>query len=147
MVATGIYTGKNLHRPKHTQCTYVSFLVFKLYYSCIMGFTGSSAGKESTCKAGDSGSIPESGRSHGEGTGYPLQKSWASLVAQRVNNLPAVQETSVWSLGWEIPWKRTWQPLLENPHGQRCLVGYSPWGGKKSDTTEPLSTAQHSYII
>ena len=87
--------GKNLHRPKHTQCTYVSFLVFKLYYSCIMGFTGSSAGKESTCKAGDSGSIPESGRSHGEGTGYPLQKSWASLVAQRVNNLPAVQETSV----------------------------------------------------
>ena len=75
MVAKGIYTGKNLHRSKHTHCTYVSFLVFKLYYSCIMGFTGSSAGKESTCKAGDSGSIPELGRSHGEGIGNPLQYS------------------------------------------------------------------------
>ena len=32
---------------------------------------------------------------------------------------------------------------LENPHGQRSLVGYSPWGRKESDTTEQLSTAQH----
>ena len=33
---------------------------------------------------------------------------------------------------------------LENPHGQRSLVGYSPWGRKESDTTEQLSTAQHN---
>ena len=45
--------------------------------------------------------IPESGRSSGEGIGYPLQKSWASLVAQLVKNLPAMRETWVRSLGWE----------------------------------------------
>ena len=45
----------------------------------ILGFSGSSAGKECTCKAGDPGSIPGWGRSAGEGIGYPLQYSWASL--------------------------------------------------------------------
>ena len=40
--------------------------------------------------AGDPGSIPGSGRSAGEGIGYPLQHSWASLVAQLVKNLPAI---------------------------------------------------------
>ena len=35
--------------------------------------------------------------------GYPLQYSWASLVAQLVKNLPAMWETWVWSLGWEDP--------------------------------------------
>ena len=59
------------------------------------GFPGSSVGKESTCNAGDPGSIPESGRSPEEGIGYPLQYSWASLVAQLVKNLPAMQETWV----------------------------------------------------
>ena len=49
------------------------------------------------------GSIPGLGRSAGEGMGYPLQYSWASLVAQLVKNLPAVQETWVHSLGWEDP--------------------------------------------
>ena len=66
-----------------------------------MGFSDSSIGKESTCTAGDSGSIPGSGRSAGEGIGYPLQYSWASLVAQLVKNPPAMQETRVRSLGWE----------------------------------------------
>ena len=46
------------------------------------GFPGSSVGKESTYNAGDPGLIPELGRSPGEGHGYPLQYSWASLVAQ-----------------------------------------------------------------
>ena len=58
------------------------------------------AGKESTCNAGDPGSIPELGRSAGEGIGYPFQYSWASLVALLVKNLPAMQETWVQSLGW-----------------------------------------------
>ena len=68
-----------------------------------MGFPGSSPGKESACNAGDPGSIPGSGRSAGEGIGYSLQYSWASLVAQLVKNLPAMQETWVLSLGWEDP--------------------------------------------
>ena len=53
----------------------------------------SSVGKESTCNSGDPGAIPGSGRSSGEGIGYPLQYSWASLVAQLVKNPPAMQET------------------------------------------------------
>ena len=51
----------------------------------------------------DSGSIPGLGRSAGEGIGYPLQYSWASVVAQLVKNLPAMRETWVRSLGWEDP--------------------------------------------
>ena len=68
-----------------------------------MGFPGSSAGKKFACNSGDSGSIPGSGRSPGEGTGYPLEYSWASLVAQTVKNLLTMQETWVRSLGWEDP--------------------------------------------
>ena len=51
--------------------------------------------KESACNAVDPGSIPGSGRCSGEGISYPLQYSWASLVAPLVKNLPAVQETWV----------------------------------------------------
>ena len=72
------------------------------------GFPDSSVGKESTCNAGDPSSIPGSGKSPGEGIGYPLQYSWASLVAQIVKNLPAMRETWVQSLGWEnLPEKGT----------------------------------------
>ena len=66
-----------------------------------MGFPDSSVGKESACNARDPGSIPGMGRSTGEGIGYPLQYSWASLGAQLVKNLPTMQETYVRSLGWE----------------------------------------------
>ena len=59
------------------------------------GFSDSSVGKESVCSAGDTSSIPGSGRSAGEGIGYPLQYSWASLVVQVVKNLPAIRETWV----------------------------------------------------
>ena len=51
-----------------------------------MGFSGSSGGKESTNNEGDPGSIPGLG-SPREGIGYPLQYSWASLVAQLVKNV------------------------------------------------------------
>ena len=47
--------------------------------------------------------IPESGSSPGKGIGYPLQYSWASLVAQLVKNVPAMWENWVQSLGWEDP--------------------------------------------
>ena len=67
---------------------------------------GSSAGKESSCSAGNPGSIPGLGRSTGEGIGHTLQYSWASLVAQLVKNLPAVQETWVRSPSWEDALKK-----------------------------------------
>ena len=66
-------------------------------------FPDSSVGIESTCKAGDHSFLPGLERSAGEGIGYPLQCSWASLVAQMVNNLPAMWETCVQSLGLEDP--------------------------------------------
>ena len=69
--------------------------------SGLWGFPNSSVGKESTFSAGDPGSIPGLGKSAGEGIGYPLQYSGASLVAQLVKNLPAMWETWVQSLGWE----------------------------------------------
>ena len=58
-----------------------------------LGFPGGSEGKASACNAGDPGLIPGSGRSAGEGLGYPLQYSWASLLAQLVKIPPAVGET------------------------------------------------------
>ena len=68
-----------------------------------MGFPGSSAGKESACNAKDPRLIPGSGRSAGEGIGYPLQYSWSSLVARLVKNLPAMWETWFRPLSWEDP--------------------------------------------
>ena len=65
-----------------------------------MGFPDSSVGKESACNAGDPGSIPGSGRSAGEGIGYPLQYSWASLVGQLIKNPP---ETPVLFLSQKEP--------------------------------------------
>ena len=66
-------------------------------------FPDSSVGKESTCNAGDPGSISGSGRSTAEGTGYPLRYPWASLVTQLVKNPPTMLEIWVPSLGWENP--------------------------------------------
>ena len=67
------------------------------------GFPDSSISKESACNAGDPGLIPGLGRSSGEGIGYPLQYTWASLVAQLVKNPHAMRETWVRSLGWDDP--------------------------------------------
>ena len=70
------------------------------------GFHDSLVGKESACNAGNPSLIPGSGRSPGEGIGYPLQYSWASLVAQLVKNPPAMQKTWVQSLCWKDPLKK-----------------------------------------
>ena len=77
-----------------------------------VSFPNSSVGKESACKAGDPSSIPGWGRSTGEGIGYLLQYSWASLVAQLVKNQPAMRETWVQSLGWEDPLEKGYAPVL-----------------------------------
>ena len=93
--------------------------------------------KESTCNAGDPGSIPGSGRSTGEEIVYSLQYSWASLLAQLVKNLPAMQETWVWSLGWE-------DPLEKGKATHSSILAWRipwtiPWDLIESDTTERLS--------
>ena len=72
-----------------------------------MGFPGTSAGKESTCNAGDPNWAPRCGNSPREGKGYPLQHSWAFLVSQTVKHLSAMWETWVQSLQYSH---------LENPH-------------------------------
>ena len=69
----------------------------------VWGFPGGSAGKESACNSGDPSSISGLERSAGERIGYPLQSSWASLVAQVVKSPPEKWETWVRSLGWEDP--------------------------------------------
>ena len=76
--------------------------------------------------AGDSSWIPGLGRSSGEGTGYPLQYSLASLVAQTVKNLPAIQETSIM--------QNTPVFLPGESHGQRSLMDYSPRGRRRVGT-------------
>ena len=57
-----------------------------------------------------------------------------------VKNPPAMQETQVQSLGPEVPWRREWLPtpvfFPGEPHGQRSLAGYSPWGRRELDVTE-----------
>ena len=90
------------------------------------GFPDSSVGKESTCNAGDPGLIPGLDRSTGEGIGYLLQYSWASLVAQLAKNLPATWET--WFNPWvgKIPWRRERLPTLVFWLGEFHGL-YSPW--------------------
>ena len=82
----------------------ITVLLPCISFNCMFGgFPDSSVGKESTCTEADPGLIPGLGRSTGEGIGYPLQYSWASILAQLVKNLPTMQETPVWFLGWEDP--------------------------------------------
>ena len=79
--------------------------------------------------------------------------SRASLVAQLVRNLPAMQENLVQFLGWEDPLEKEWPPTpIFWPgefHGQRSLAGYNPWGHKELDTNEwlPLIRASKGLCI
>ena len=110
-----------------------------LYYLVRMifvfeSFPDSSVCKESTCNAGDSGSIPRLGRSAGEGIAYPLQYSWLSLVAQLVKNLPAMQDLGLTpGLGWS-PGERKGHPL-QYSGPENSIDCISPWGHKESDVT------------
>ena len=98
--------GQASHKPRthYSGCTaMVCFYSGAPKGPFLLGFPDSSVDKESACNAGDSDLISGSGRSAGEGIGYPLQYSWASLVAHLVKNPPAMQETWVRPLGWEDP--------------------------------------------
>ena len=107
-------------------------------FTNIWGFHCISAGKESACHAGDPDSIPGWGISAGEGIGYPLQYSWASLVAQLVKNPPAMW---IRSLSWGDPLemgRATHSSVL----AWRIPRTVYPWGRKESDTTEHRSLSQ-----
>ena len=108
---------------------------------------GCSTGKESACNAGNPSWIPGSGRSLGEGIGYPLQYSWSSLVAQMVKNLPAMQDIWVQSLAQE-------DPLEERVSTHSSILAWripmdrgawqATWGRKELDTTKRLRTHTHT---
>ena len=118
-----------------------------------MGFSGSSAGKESTCNSGEPGSIPGLGGSPGEGIGYPLKYSWASLVAQMVKNWSAVWETRVPLLGWEDPLEEgmancssivAWRIPMDRGAWRAIVHGVAKsW----TPLSSRLSVAQHSFQV
>ena len=94
-------------------CSYQFFVIKGIIHS----FPDSSVGIESACNAGGPSLIPGLGRSTGEGINYPLQYSWASLVAQLVKNLSAMWETWVRSLSWKGPLEK----------GKATLSSILPW--------------------
>ena len=115
---------------------------FSLIITLFLGrdFPHCSFCKEPACNAGDPGLIPGWGRSAGEGIGYPLQYSWASLVVQTVKNLPATRETWVRSLGWE-------DPLQKGKATHSSILAWripwtvdSPWGRKYLGLKDRVST-------
>ena len=126
-----------VHQYRKTVVTVLLLALILAPYLVSLGFPQSSVGKESACNAEDPGSTPITGKSTGEGIGYLLRYSWASLVAQLVKNLPAVWETWVWSLGWEDPPREgKGYPLqcsgLENP--MDCIIhGVLKSGTRLSD--------------
>ena len=134
----------------------MGFYLFLLFF-CVCLFIlksvlfGSSAGKESAWNAGDSSSIPGLERSVGEGIDYPVQYSLAFLVAQMVENPPAMRETWVWSLGWQdslekgtvthssiLAWRTPWAEEPGRPQSMGC---------KEFDMTEWLFTSLHPQTL
>ena len=103
-----------------------------------------SADKESVSSTQDPSLIPGSGRSTGEEIGYPLQYSWAFLVAQLVKNPPAVQKTWVLSLGWEDPLDKG-IIIHSSILAWRIPWTVCRWGCKELDMTEWLSLT-HSFL-
>ena len=128
-------------------CLSVTILILPLYFNRFIEmqftFPDSLVGKESACNAGDPGSIPGSGRVHGEGLGYPLHCFWTPLETQLVKNPPAKWET--WVQFWigKIPWRMERLPIIVFWSGEFHGL-YSPWGRNESDMTEPVS---HSLFI
>ena len=122
-----------LHRVGHDW----SNLAAAAAFMHMRGFPDSLASKESACNARDTSSIPGLGRATGEGIGYPLQYSWASLVAQLVKNPSVMRETWVWSLGWEdslekgkathssiLAWRIPWTVVHGVPKSQTGLSDF-----------------------
>ena len=101
-----------------------------------MAFPGGSTAKESTCNVGDLSSIPGLGRSPGEGNSYPLQYSWASLVAQlgKESTCNVGDLSSIPGLG-RPPGEGKGYPLqYSGPENSKDCTVHG--GRKESDTTE-----------
>ena len=120
-----------------------------------MGFPGSSAAKESSCNAGDPGSVPGLGRFPGEGTGYALQYSWASLLAQTVRIHLRGKRPGFNPWAGKTPWRRTWQPTpvflpgTEEPAGPQSMESKS-WTRLSSQAhtdTSSFSLLLQEYIL
>ena len=98
---------KNFPPPHPKQNNFEILFMLSLALGIVYGklislfIPSSSDGKAVACSAGNPSLIPGSGSSLGERIGYPIQYSWASLVAQTVKNPPTIQETGIRSLGWE----------------------------------------------
>ena len=100
-----------------------------------MGFPDSSDGKESTCNAGDPGSVPGLGRSSGEGIGYPVCLGFPCSSTSKESTCNEGDLGLIPGLG------RSQYSGLENS------MDYSPWGHKESDTTERLSLSLHGIVL
>ena len=105
-----------------------------------LGFLGASAGEESVCIGGDPGLIPVSGRSPGEGIGYPLENSWTSLVAQLVKNPPAMWEIWVQFLSRE-------DPLEKGKATHSSILAWRILGHKESEMNDQLSLVCLKFIF
>ena len=131
-------------RKSELSFSYSFCLTFKLNCVAYKGFPGSSAGKESPCNAGEPGVIPGSGRSAGEGNGYPLQCSWASPCGLYVELLGSWGAVRTWGFPWtligcrwEPAWRRSWPAATRRERAgtsrrqeQPGLSGDSgAWGG------------------
>ena len=129
----------------------VFYVLYILYI--YTDFPDSSVVKEFTCNAGDPALIPGSGRSPGEGIGYPLQYSWASLLTHMVKNPLAMWETWIQSLGWEGSLKKgkathitilSWRiPWTEEPGGLQSMGSQRV----RHDWATQCSTAKCIYIL
>ena len=130
-----------LEHIKKEMCHYLENGSIKL-----TGFPGDSAGKEPTYNAGDPGLIPGLGRSPGEGIGYPTPVFLCFPGGSDGQESPCnVGDPGLISGLGRAPGGGNGHlfqySCLENPHGQRSLVGYSPWDCKESDMNEQLSPA------
>ena len=143
---------RNLWQSHHSkyfwECTYLlqNYVIYVTCNGFIIGFPDSSLGKESTSNAGGPGSIPGSGRCTGEGKGYPLQYTWASLVAQLVKIHLQCRRPGFNPWVGKIPWRRAWQPtpvfLPGESHGQGTWQA-TVHGVTKSQTRLRL---RHTYM-
>ena len=147
-----IHTHSHTHTHTHTlffwisfpfrstqsaEWSFLSYIVGSHYLFYTQCHPDSSVGKEFTCNSGDPSSIPGSGKSTGKGIGYPLQYSWASLVAQMAKNPPAMRDLgSIPGLG-RSPGGGNGSPLqyscLENPMDRGAWLT-TLHGAKKSWT-------------
>ena len=102
--------------------------IMRFRFSVYMNECVCPAGTESACNAGDLSLFPGSVSAPGEAClliGYPLQYSWASLVAQTIKNLPAMREIQIQPLGQEDTLEEGM--AIHSSIGQRSLESYSPW--------------------